>query len=487
MASGVAWSAGGVVALVARQERVEHAVADVPAVQVLAVDRLVAADPGRADAQRRRPALRDVHHPVGLRERAVHRDIRRRLGPGRQQALGELDLGHADRLQATGEPGQVGHVEVGREAVVTDEPGRQPREPAAAGLGCVAGQQDHGRGELVARVVGSFALAGQHPAADRLHHGAREHERRVHVGDGVVELLLDGGIELHGRAVGDLDQAGGRGQQDKAVVAGVGHDAVLEERAVGVVAVVGGHPGDQARRARADHVGHRGQAGRDPVRVTGKGAGHDRDQRLVGPVRAGLDQAQVVGPQVRIGHEGQHRLEIRGQLVGGERVAEGDQDLQHPVRDADLVGVPVADLAGLLVVFGAVQGVQRGDDPLRLAGFRRQRGAGGGPVDRDGAQPVEHGREEVAARSAGQVRPELGAGDVHGRVVALGDLVECGHGLGAFAGGLVGADLQRPVGGDDLGEVCHGVGRGRRSGVGGGGRQGCGGHCGQCGHGAVAE
>ena len=63
----------GVVALVAGQERVERAVADVPAVQVLAVDRLVAADPGRGQAERRRPVAGHVHHPVGLREALVHR------------------------------------------------------------------------------------------------------------------------------------------------------------------------------------------------------------------------------------------------------------------------------------------------------------------------------------------------------------------------------------------------------------------------------
>ena len=249
-------------------------------------------------------------------------------------------------------------------------------------------------------VVRGLALPREHPPAHRLHQRARVDERRETVRDQGVDLRAEVVRQRELGAVGDVDGARQRRKQHDAVVPGVRDRVVLDERAVDVEAVAR-RPiqlRDDAGRSAARDVGDRVEAGLDPRRVTDHRAGHDRDQCLVRTVRAGLHQARVVGAAIRVPDEPLHRLQIARQLVRGELIGDHGQGVQQVVRDTDLVGVPVADLADVLVVLVGVQQLERGLDAiedLRVTVEARARRA---PVDRDRPQPRVHRRREVAAR-----------------------------------------------------------------------------------------
>jgi len=345
---------------------VGHAVAGVPAVQVLAVAGLVVGGPRGTHADGQRPLGAAVHRSVHRAEDlAIHGFGDRRDRRVIEDRLASGEGNHADGLI----------VEEGL-PVVALQPALDHSAPASPlrrrrRIGQHEDAADHPVPAYVVVLrdlqrVARGESAADRPAGDAVHHPAVEQERRVGLLDEVQDELPVRVGDRPGRAGQQREQHSQATEQHAAVGAGVGNPGVLDERAVGVEAVADHHerkhrrervagqrelrgvlPHDSAQRQAAAQI--------DPVRTRAR-SGVRRDERVRQVVVDRRDVVRDAGRRKRRVEQA-HRVEQR-------------------LRGADLPVPPVVVGGGRRRIRACVDPVQAGQHVSENTGVAGQAGAG---------------------------------------------------------------------------------------------------------------
>ena len=178
----------------------------------------------------------------------------------------------------------------------------------------------------------------------------------VGIEDPAKEITFCRISHLPGRPV-QPGQSGGDGGDEHGPVAGRGGDVVmLDETAVGVVSVAGGHVGEH---------GAEGITREDEFRAVfhqatshGDGAGF--------PYPVGLSH-------IRDGHLVVHRVHVVGELGGAELIVKEHADVCEPQRRTDLPVPPVEVLVGRGSVTVRIHPIQPADDIREEGGITLER------------------------------------------------------------------------------------------------------------------